>query len=305
MRGGDTRPLRFEIVDYLVSDCLAPLQNPFRPSHPLPPGACDSHCHIFGPAATFPYADARSYTPPDAPFEKLAALHRHLGLERAVIVQAACHGADHSALLDAIARSQGRYRGVALLRPDVTDADIQALHDGGIRAARFNFVAHLGKPPEPAVFDRIARQIAAFGWHLCVHVDGPALTQLLPVLQTLPVPFVVDHMGRIRAADGLDGPAFRGLLGLAAVERAWVKVSGVDRISNGKRPFSEGLPFVRELIGAMPDRILWGTDWPHPNVAGDMPDDGELVDLFFQACPDERTRHKVLVDNPARLYGFQ
>ncbi|WP_233237463.1 amidohydrolase [Bordetella sp. LUAb4] len=287
-----------------MPDCPPPLDAPSRPSHVLPPLTCDSHCHIFGPAAVFPYAAQRSYTPPDAPFEKLAALHRHLGVQRAVIVQAACHGADHSALLDAIARSEGRYRGVGLLGADATDAQIEALHAGGIRAARFNFVAHLGKPPAPEVFDRIVQQVAAFGWHVCLHVDGPALTALLPALRTLPVPFVVDHMGRVRAGDGLDQPAFQGLLRLAEVEQAWVKVSGVDRISLGRRPYAESLPFVGALVDAMPERVLWGTDWPHPNVAGDMPDDGELVDLFFQAVPDAAARQRILVDNPARLYGF-
>ncbi|MFC4276881.1 amidohydrolase family protein [Achromobacter aloeverae] len=287
-----------------MPDCLPPLDAPSRPHHALPPLTCDSHCHIFGPADVFPYAAQRSYTPPDAPYEKLAALHRHLGVERAVIVQAACHGDDHSALLDAVARSEGRYRGVGLLGAETTDAKIEALHAGGIRAARFNFVAHLGKPPAPDVFDRIARQVAAFGWHLCLHVDGPALTALLPTLRQLPLPFVVDHMGRVRAGDGLDQPAFQGLLQLADVAQAWVKVSGVDRISLGKRPYPEGLPFVSALARAMPDRVLWGTDWPHPNVAGDMPDDGELVDLFFQAVPDAQARQRILVDNPARLYGF-
>ncbi|OZI34011.1 amidohydrolase [Bordetella genomosp. 10] len=287
-----------------MPDCLPPLDAPSRPRNALPPLTCDSHCHVFGPAAVFPYAAGRSYTPPDAPYEKLAALHRHLGVERAVIVQAACHGGDHSALLDALARSEGRYRGVGLLGADATDAQIEALHAGGVRAARFNFVAHLGKPPAPEVFDRIARQVAAFGWHLCLHVDGPALTALLPTLRRLPLPFVVDHMGRVRAADGLAQPAFQGLLELADVPQAWVKVSGVDRISQGRRPYPEGLPFVSALARAMPDRVLWGTDWPHPNVAGDMPDDGELVDLFFQAVPDADARRRILVDNPARLYGF-
>ncbi len=287
-----------------MPDCLPPLDAPSRPRHTLPDLACDSHCHVFGPADAFPYAAQRAYTPPDAPYEKLAALHRHLGVSRAVIVQAACHGDDHSALLDALARSGGRYRGVGLLRAGVTDTQIEALHAGGIRAARFNFVAHLGQPPAPEVFDRIARQVAAFGWHLCLHVDGPALTALLPTLRQLPLPFVVDHMGRVRAADGLAQPAFQGLLQLANVEQAWVKVSGADRISNGRRPFAEGLPFVSALAQAMPERVLWGTDWPHPNVAGDMPDDGEMVDLFFQAVPDAATRQRILVDNPARLYGF-
>ena len=259
---------------------------------------------MFGPGDVFPYAEGRSYTPPDAPYAAMAALHAHLGIERAVVVQANCHGSDHSALLDALAQSGGRYRGVALLGADATAASVKHLHDGGVRAARFNFVPHLGGAPDPAVFDHVVALTAPLGWHLCLHVDGAMLPDLLPRLLALPVPFVVDHMGRLKAADGLDSPAMRALLSLADVPQAWVKVSGIDRIASGKRPFAEGIPFVRALTQAMPDRCLWGTDWPHPNVAGDMPDDGELVDTFFEACPDAGLRQRVLVDNPARLYGF-
>jgi len=271
----------------------------------LPPGACDAHCHVFGPADVFPYAEGRSYTPPDAPYQAMAALHSRLGVERAVVVQANCHGSDHRALLDALAQSGGRYRGVALLGADATEAGVRQLHEGGMRAARFNFVPHLGGAPDPAVFDRVVALIAPLGWHLCLHLDGAMLPELLPRLAALPLPFVVDHMGRLKAGDGLASPAMQALLGLAQVPQAWVKVSGIDRIASGKRPFAEGLPFVRALAEALPDRCLWGTDWPHPNVAGDMPDDGELVDLFFEACPDAALRQRILVDNPARLYGFE
>lgn len=287
-----------------MPDCRPPLETPSRPRHGLPPGACDAHCHVFGPADRFPYAEGRAYTPPDAPFEKLAALHARLGVERAVIVQANCHGADHAALLDALARGQGRYRGVALLGADATSGGVRALHEAGVRAARFNFVPHLGGAPEAAVFDHVVSLIAPLGWHLCLHVDGAMLPGLLPRLRALPLPFVVDHMGRVRAAEGVSAPAFRALLDLAAVPQAWVKVSGIDRIASGRRPYAEGLPFLRALVEALPGRTLWGTDWPHPNVSGDMPDDGELADLFFQSCPDAGLRRRVLVDNPARLYGF-
>lgn len=287
-----------------MADCPPPLAHPSPPRHRLPPGACDSHCHVFGPAERHPYAPGRAYTPPDAPREMLAALHAHVGAERAVVVQANCHGHDHAALLDALAHSGGRYRGVALLPADVSAQQIQALHTGGVRAVRFNFVPHLGAPPKAQIVERIAAMVAPLGWHLCLHVDGAMLGELLPWLVRLPLPFVIDHMGRIRARDGLDAPAFRALLGLASVETAWVKVSGIDRIGNGRRPFHEGVPFVRALVEALPGRTLWGTDWPHPNVAGDMPDDGELVDAFFAACPDPVLRQQVLVDNPARLYGF-
>ncbi|MDQ8032164.1 MAG: amidohydrolase family protein [Bordetella sp.] len=287
-----------------MPDCLPPLSDPSAPRHALPAGACDSHCHVFGPAQRFPYAEGRRYTPPDASREALAALHRHLGISRAVVVQAACHGADHSALLDALAHAGGRYRGVAVLRPDVSDDTLQRLHAGGVRGARFNYVPHLGAPPAEADVLRLADRLAPLGWHLCLHVDGAALPGLLPLLRRLPVPFVVDHMGRISAARGLDDPAFVALLGLADQPNAWVKISGIDRIGSGTRPFHEGLPFMRAIAQAMPGRTLWGTDWPHPNVRGDMPDDGEVADALFLAVPDAGLRHRILVDNPARLYGF-
>jgi predicted TIM-barrel fold metal-dependent hydrolase len=296
--------VRFLSSEIILRTCLPPLDHPSRPRHALPAGACDSHCHVFGPADRFPYAEGRSYTPPDAGYEKLAGLHRHLGLSRAVVVQANCHGNDHSALLDTLARSEGRYRGVALLTADATEDNVRALHEGGVRGARFNFVAHLGAPPSLDTFERIVALIAPFGWHLALHVDGSALTQWMPHLAKLPVPFVVDHMGRIEARLGLDDPNFKLLLGLADMDHAWVKVSGIDRISAGRRPFAEGVPFIHALIDAMPHRTLWGTDWPHPNVAGDMPDDGEVVDALFEACPDAAVRQRVLVDNPARLFGF-
>lgn len=287
-----------------MPDCRPPLASPSPPHRRLPDGAWDTHCHIFGPSDRFPYAEGRSYTPPDASFEDMVRLHSHVGATRAVIVQANCHGEDHSALLDAVARSQGRYRGVALLPSTADAALIQRLHDGGVRGARFNFVPHLGTPPTPAVFDRIASLIAPLGWHVCLHVDGAMIGELLPQLAGLPVPFVIDHMGRVRARDGLNSPAFRALLDLAHVQGAWIKVSGIDRIGDGKRPFHEGIAFIRALVEALPERTLWGTDWPHPNVAGDMPDDGEVVDAFFEACPDEALRRQVLIKNPAQLYDF-
>jgi 2-pyrone-4,6-dicarboxylate lactonase len=286
----------------IVPDCKPPLENPSSPQQQLPADSWDCHCHVFGPSDIFPYAEGRSYTPPDAPVERVHALHRHLGIARAVVVQAACHGLDHSALFDAIAKSNGRYLGVGLLSPEATEADVRVLHDAGVRGVRFNFVAHLGKPPTPAVFDRLTKLVAPFGWHVSLHVDGAALKTLAPVLRHLPLPFVVDHMARIRAVNGLAADDFQLLLDLEGVPNAWVKVSGIDRIGNGVRPFAEGIPFIHALVKAMPERTLWGTDWPHPNVAGDMPDEGELVDSFFAACPDADLRRLVLVENPKALY---
>lgn len=287
-----------------MKTCAPPRVAPSRPRQALPPGSCDSHCHVFGPDARFPYAASRSYTPPDAPYERLAALHAHVGASRAVVVQANCHGDDHSALLDALARSEGRYRGVGLLGANATDAQVGSLHDAGMRGVRFNFVPHLGGAPDPRVFDRIVDLVAPYGWHVALHLDGADLTEHLDRFARLPVPFVIDHMARIKAERGLQDPGFQNLLRLKQVEQAWVKVSGVDRISDGKRPFVIGVPFVAALVQAMPERLVWGTDWPHPNVAGDMPDDGELVDAFFTACPDPQVRQQILVDNPQHLFDF-
>ncbi|GLU35033.1 2-pyrone-4,6-dicarboxylate hydrolase [Trinickia caryophylli] len=270
----------------------------------MPAGACDAHCHVFGPADVFPYAADRSYTPPDAPYERLTALHDHLGLSRGVIVQASCHGTDNRAMLDAIARGNGRYKGVAIVDGDVTDEQLAVLHAGGVRGVRFNFVAHLGGAPDLDVFDRVLERIQRLSWHVVLHLDAQDILAYAERIERIEVPFVIDHMGRIRAEAGLDQAPFRQLLELMRNPLAWVKVCGAERVSAGRRPFHDAAPFARTLIEAAPDRVLWGTDWPHPNISKDMPNDGELVDLLFRFCPDATLREKLLVANPARLYGF-
>jgi 2-pyrone-4,6-dicarboxylate lactonase len=278
-----------------------PDASPVKPTYRAPPGACDAHCHIFGPAARFPYAPTRRYTPPDAPKEVLAALHRHLGLSRAVLVQASCHGTDNRAMLDAIASSSGTWRGVAMVEANVTDRELEALHAGGVRGVRFNFVAHLGGAPDLNAVDQVLRRVDPLGWHVVLHLDAEDILTYRDFLERLRVPFVIDHMGRVKAAHGLDQKPFRLLLELMKNELAWVKVSGPERISAGGKPFHDAVPFARALIDAAPDRVLWGTDFPHPNVKV-MPNDGELVDLFALFTDDEDRRRQVLVDNPARLY---
>jgi len=287
-----------------MSDCASPLDDITAPVGTLPPDACDSHCHIFGPAAQFPFADGAPYTPPDAPFEKLRALHRKLGISRAVIVQAGCHGYDMSAVLDALEKGAGQYRGVALLAPDVTTEQIAYLDRCGVRAARFNFISHLGNTAWQDV-ERIAALVAPFGWHLCIHTDKGSLPGVLPLLKKLDLPFVLDHMGRVAAQDGIDSDEFRAVLELRNQSNAWVKISGIDRISSsGTRPFIDAQPFLAALIDTMADRLLWGTDWPHPNVRGEMPDDGEVLNIFTELCPDPATQVQILVANPQVLYRF-
>jgi predicted TIM-barrel fold metal-dependent hydrolase len=278
-----------------------PDPNPVKPGYSPPPGACDAHCHIFGPGQKFPYAPERRYTPPDSPKEKLRALHDHLGLSRAVLVQASCHGADNRAMLDAIAWSKGSWRGVAMLGDGVSERELEALHAGGVRGVRFNFVRHLGGAPDPRVLERALAKITPLGWHLVLHFDAEDIEAHGDLFRSLRVPFVIDHMGRVQAGHGLDQKPFRMLLDLMKNELAWVKVSGLERISSTGKPFHDAIPFAAALAEAAPERVLWGTDFPHPNVKV-MPNDGELVDLFARAFPDEGTRKRILVDNPARLY---
>jgi len=272
-----------------------------RPRFQLPPGACDAHCHVFGPAARFPYAPNRRYTPPDAPKEMLRALHDHLGVARAVIVQASCHGTDNAAMLDAIASDPQRYRGVAIVDDGFTEADYDALHAGGVRGVRFNFVKHLGGAPDMGVFARVIDRIKARGWHVVLHLDAPDIAPLSAMIRRLPLPFVIDHMGRVPAAAGLDQPGLRALIELSRLENCWIKVCGAERIA--MPPYDQAVPIARALVEAAPERVLWGTDFPHPNATHEA-DEADLVDLVPRYAPDALAQRRLLVDNPARLYGF-
>jgi 2-pyrone-4,6-dicarboxylate lactonase len=272
-----------------------------KPRFKLPPGATDAHCHVFGPAAKFPYAPGRRYTPEDAPKEMLRALHDHLGVERSVIVQASCHGTDNAAMLDCIASDPKRYRGVAIVDDTFTDKNYDALHAGGVRGVRFNFVKHLGGAPDMAVFDRVMDRIKGRGWHVVLHLDAPDIIPLSPMIKRLPLPFVVDHMGRVPARDGADQPPLRALLELSRLENCWIKVCGAERIS--MPPYDAAIPIAHALVQAAPQRVLWGTDFPHPNATHEA-DEADLVDLVPQYAPDALAQQRLLVDNPAKLYGF-
>jgi predicted TIM-barrel fold metal-dependent hydrolase len=285
-----------------IRTCRGPDPNTRTPRFRLPPGTCDAHCHVFGPADVFPYAPDRSYTPPDAPAAKLQELHQLLGVERAVIVQASCHGTDNSSTLDAIARSDGAYRGIAIVDGTVTDAELQALDAGGIRGVRFNFVKHLGGTPDLEVFDRVLERIQPLGWHVVLHLDAEDILEHAERIRRIRMPFVIDHMGRVRAKLGLDQPPFRQLLELMRNPLAWIKICGAERVSSAGAPFHDAVPFAQKLLEAAPDRVLWGTDWPHPNIAGDMPNDGDLVDLVPLITTDAALQHRFLVENPTRLY---
>jgi 2-pyrone-4,6-dicarboxylate lactonase len=283
--------------------CPPPDPDPVAPTLVLPAGACDAHCHVFGPASLFPYAADRSYTPPDAPVANLRRLHAKLGVSRAVIVHASCHGTDMEVTLDAIASSEGRYRGVACVEDGVMDRELERMHSGGIRGIRFNFVRHLGGVPDLGVFYRLLARIKPLGWHVVLHFDAEDIVSQSELLGRIDVPFIIDHMGRVKAADGLEQAPFQALLALYRNNPlAWIKVCGAERVSSGKRPFLDAVPFAQALIGEDPSRILWGTDWPHPNITKDMPNDGELVNLFAKICPDPALQRRILVDNPTRMY---
>jgi predicted TIM-barrel fold metal-dependent hydrolase len=290
-------------VSRVIPTCKGPNPETRKPKLVLPENACDAHCHVFGPGAVFPYAEDRAYTPPDSPYEGLVKLHGILGIARAVIVHASCHGSDMTVTLDGIARSEGRMRGVAVVEQGVGDAELARLHEGGIRGVRFNFVKHLGGMPDMAHFRRVLAQAEALGWHVVLHLDAQDIVPLAETISAIRIPFVIDHMARVKAKDGTGQPAFRQLLDLMRNPLAWVKISGPERVSSAGSPFRDAVPFARALLDAAPERCLWGTDWPHPNIAGDMPNDGDLVDLLGEMVEgDAALLHQVVVQNPDRLY---
>ena len=284
---------------------------PSRPRLQLPAGAVDAHCHVFGPGDRFPYAPERKYTPCDASREQLLALRDYLGFERNVIVQATCHGADNSALLDALAHAQGRARGVVTVRRSVTDDELRRMHALGVRGVRFNFVRRLVDFTPRDELMEIAARIQPLGWHVVVYFEAADLAELWDFFTTLPTPVVVDHMGRPDVRQPVDGPEFSRFVRLMDEHpNVWSKLSCPERLSvagppalNGEaRPYRDVVPFARHLMERFPDRVLWGTDWPHPNLKDHMPDDGLLVDHIEQIAPTPAQRQQLLVDNPMRLY---
>jgi len=288
-----------------MRSCMPPDPDTRAPDYAAPAGACDTHCHVFGPGDVFPYAPTRTYTPPDAPKEHLASLHGKLGIDRAVIVQASCHGTDNAAMLDAIASSDGHYLGVCNASDTFTGADFVKLHEAGIRGVRFNFVKHLGGAPDLEKMWKIVRNVEDLPWHVELHFDAKDLVEFEHVIDEIPLPVVIDHMGRVPVADGVGQAPFQALLAkFADHDSLWVRIPGSERISESGPPFTDAVPFAAALIEVAADRVLWGTDWPHPNISRFMPNDGDLVDLIPVMMPDDKTRQLVLVDNPQRLFGF-
>ncbi len=277
---------------------------PSKPKIVLPIGACDAHCHVFGPTDRFPYAQDARFRPGEAPKEKLFALHDLLGFERCVVVHSGCHGYDNSVTADAIAARPGRYRGIALLPPELSDAEIRALDGQGFRGARFNYMAHLKAGIAISDLPAFATRLKDFNWHLLIHMDNKYIAEMAPTLSRISVPVVIDHMGRIDASEGPDQAPFAALMRLLEHEHIWVKVSGSERASRQEAPYADAVPFARRLVETFPDRVLWGTDWPHPNFRSSPPDDGVLTDLLAEIAPSEAHLRALLVDNPMNLYRF-
>ena len=278
--------------------------NPSKPRFKLPPGAVDAHCHVFGPEAKFPFAPERKYTPCDASKEQLFALRDYLGFDKNVIVQSTCHGNDNRAMLDALAHSNGRARGVASVGRDVTDAELKAMHAAGVRGTRFNFVKRLVDVTPREVLVEIANRIAPLGWHVVVYFEAQDLPEFWDFFTTLPTTVVVDHMGRPDVSKPVDGPEFELFIKLLREHpNIWSKVSCPERLSKvGPDGYDDVVPFARRIVETFPDRVLWGTDWPHPNMTTHMPDDGKLVDYVPKIATTPELQRKLLVDNPTRLY---
>ncbi|GAA2984256.1 MULTISPECIES: amidohydrolase family protein [Streptomyces] len=283
---------------------------PSEPLFALPPGAVDAHCHVFGPAAEFPFAPERKYTPVDASKDDLFALRDHLGVARNVIVQATCHGADNSALVDALLTAGDRARGVATVRPDVSDEELRRLHDAGVRGVRFNFVRRLADAAPTEVLEAVARRVAPLGWHVVLYFEAADLPDLEAFFASLPVPLVIDHMGRPDVTRSPDGPEFARFLRFVEANDVHVKVSCPERLTvtgpralDGERhAYRDVVPFARKVVDEFTDRVLWGTDWPHPNLKDHMPDDGLLVDHIPHVATTSARQQALLVDNPLRLY---
>lgn len=277
--------------------------DPKTPDFSPPAGAVDAHCHVFGPADAFPFAPERKYTPGDAGKEMLFALRDHLGLSRNVIVQASCHGKDNSAMIDALQAADGRARGVAVVAHDIGDDELDQMHAAGVRGVRFNFVKRLVDATPREVFMATAERVQRLGWHIVVYFEAPDLADLTPFLKQLPGIVVVDHMGRPDVTQPVDGPGFQAFANLMAdMPNLWTKVSCPERLTVAGPPYDDVVPFQRHLVEHFSDRVLWGTDWPHPNMKSHRPDDGLLVDTIARIAPTAALQQALLVDNPMRLY---
>jgi predicted TIM-barrel fold metal-dependent hydrolase len=285
----------------LPEECQGPNPDLTPPRFVAPLGTCDCHLHIVGPSAQYPLLSNRRITPREATLEDYLRVMAALRIQHAVVVQPSFYGTDNRCTRDAILAAKGEWRGVAVIDPGIKESELVDLHQAGFRGVRINLM--MGGGPGLDVLDRIAHRIKHLSWHMQIFVDARDLPEIAPRLRRLPVPFVVDHMGHIPAGVGIGHPGFQTLLQLAR-EGCWVKLSAAYRISAQPYPYADVVPLARTLVEAAPSRMLWGTDWPHPGVTVPMPRDGDLLDLLPTWVPDGGTQKRVLVDNPAALYGF-
>ncbi|MGX1099409.1 amidohydrolase family protein [Amorphus sp. MBR-141] len=286
--------------------CLAPDPNPHAPRIAAPAGTCDTHCHVIGPQSRYPFSEPRSYTPPDSPVEAYRRLRETLGIARSVIVQPGAHGFDNSVTTDAIAALGDSARGIAVVSPDISEEDLADLDAKGIRGLRLSTLLSGGVGTENIV--RMAEKVAPLGWHILLHLkSADELPALVPMIRNLPVDVVLDHMARVTGVEGVDSAPFQALLELLTkTDTCWTKVCSWYRLSGEAAPFDDMRVMAEAVLAARPDRVLWGTNWPHPLLFdGPMPNDGDLMDEFMGWAGTDTVRQAVLVDNPARLYGFR
>ena len=286
---------------------LPPDPNPRKPRFTPPPGACDTHFHAFGPPHLFPYVENRRYTPPAAPIEHFFGMAAVLGIERGVIVQPQVHRWDSASTFDAIAKGEGRLFGMVHANPYLTETDHRKLHAGGVRGVRFNYVGRTGGSYDESRLRRVVSQIAPLGWPVDLHIEADFLDRHAELIRRMPLPVIVDHYANIRSQAGEDEPRFKTLLDLLGEKHVWLKISGADRLLARGARYEDIVALARAAIARAPDRIIWGTDWPHSKIFehGQIPNDGDLLNMLLDFAPDEDARRKILVDNPARLFGFR
>jgi predicted TIM-barrel fold metal-dependent hydrolase len=292
--------------------CYPPDPNTRKPAFTPPPDSCDTHFHVFGPPEQFPFVSTHEYTPPAAPLEHYLKMIALIGIERAVVVQPSVHGLDNTATLDAIKNSGGRFRGIGRIDDNTPRNDLKRLDGGGIRGVRFNLLDRPRGNVKLDMLDRCVENIAELGWSVDLHIDMKNLIEQEKRIRAMPVSVVIDHIARVKPAEGLGQIGFQLLLDLMKLKHVWTKVSGADKICETTvhsylgLPFVEVIPYAQAIIAAAPERVIWGTDWPHSNnfAPGHTPNDGDLVDLLALFAPEESVRKKILVDNPAALYGF-
>jgi predicted TIM-barrel fold metal-dependent hydrolase len=285
---------------------LPPDPNPRRPRFTPPPGTCDTHFHVFGPPHQFPYSEARRYTPPAAPIEHFFGMAEIVGIERGVMVQPTVHRWDNAFTLHMVERGEGRLRGMVHANPNFTEADHRTLHAGGVRGVRFNAVMRNGGSFDQARFARVLSQVEALGWVIDLHIDPDFLAPHAELVRRIPLPVVIDHFANVHSTSGNDLANFNILYDLLGEAHVWLKISGADRLMSRGARYDDIVSLARALIARAPDRIIWGTDWPHSNIfkPGGVPNDGDLMDMMLDFAPDEADRRRILVDNPARLFGF-